>query len=148
MIVAVRHAETAGDDPRDPSLSEAGQARARALLEAVRDLGIQAVYTSEYRRTRDTGRVVAAGLNVPLVEVPITQTDIESYSRALLERADREHPGGAVLVVGHSNTAPVLVRMASGQAVDPIQETEYDRLYIVFRTGDEPSLVATRYGGD
>lgn len=145
-IVVVRHAETAGDDPRDPSLSEAGQARAGALLLALRDLGIRAVYTSQYRRTRETGRVVAEGLNVPLVEVPITQPDIGSYSRGLLERIDREHPGGAALVVGHSNTAPVLVEVASARATDPIAETEYDRLYVLIRGGDGISLLRARYG--
>lgn len=147
-IVVVRHAETAGDDPRDPSLSDAGRARAQALLRSVRHLGIRAVYTSQYRRTRDTGRVIADSLNAPLIEVPITQSDIESYSRALLERIDTEHPAGAVLVVGHSNTAPVMAEVASGRPAEPIAETDYGRLFIVFRTAGGDSLSSARYGAD
>ena len=144
VILVVRHAETAGDDPRDPSLSDEGRRRAAALLEAVRGIGIDAVYTSQYRRTRDTGAFVAAGLGIPLHEVPISG-DIAGYSRALLDRIDRDHAGGSALVIGHSNTAPVLVEVAIGSPAAPIDEAEFDRLFILIRDESGPSFVTARY---
>jgi hypothetical protein len=43
---------------------------------------------------------------------------------------------GAVLVVGHSNTLPELVRLFGGAPGADIADNEYDRLYQVTRGAD------------
>ena len=44
----------------------------------------------------------------------------------------REHKGKIVLVVGHSNTVPVMIgNMGASKKVPPIAEAEYDNLYLV-----------------
>ena len=53
---------------------------------------------------------------------------------------------GRHLVLGHSNTTPSLVEALGGDAHGPIDEFEYDRLYIVVITGDEVSTVLLRFG--
>ncbi|HPO25790.1 MAG TPA: hypothetical protein PK135_14130, partial [Arenimonas sp.] len=40
MLIVVRHAEKSTDDPKDPSLSEQGNARARKLAEVLKNCGV------------------------------------------------------------------------------------------------------------
>ena len=74
--------------------------------------------------------------------------EVEIYDHrrldALIERLRRE--GGRHLVVGHSNTTPELVAALGGDPVSPIDEMEYDRLYIVTVTDDGVSTVLLRFG--
>ena len=58
-VILVRHAEKASEPPDNPPLSEAGAARAEALVHALADARIDAVIATQYRRTQDTGREVA-----------------------------------------------------------------------------------------
>ena len=69
-IVVVRHAEKSTDDPRDPSLSAAGQQRAQDLRIALKDAGVSDVYVTQYKRTRQTAEPlgVGAGLIKALTE--------------------------------------------------------------------------------
>lgn len=56
------------------------------------------------------------------------------------------HAGEAVLVVGHSNTVPAIVAALSGHEVAPIDDDEYDRLYLVALPADGPTrLLEARY---
>ncbi|MGH7480699.1 MAG: phosphoglycerate mutase family protein, partial [Longimicrobiales bacterium] len=142
-LVIVRHAETATDGTRDPSLSEAGRARAAALASSLAHADVAAVFTTQYRRTRETGNLVAERTGARFVVVP-AQGDIASHAGALLERILAEHAGRTVLVVGHSNTVPAIVRAATGVDVEPIAEDEHGRMYIVRTDGEGGSVVAAR----
>ena len=43
-----------------------------------------------------------------------------------------EHKGKIILVVGHSNTVPVLIaNLGASKKVPPIQEDEYDNIYLI-----------------
>ena len=56
VIFLVRHAEraaTSGHVPSDTGLSPAGRKRADALARVLQDAQITAVYTTEYKRTRE-----------------------------------------------------------------------------------------------
>ena len=73
----VRHAEKVTSDeamvvadPRDPPLTEAGEARAETLADLLSNKGITAIYSSDYTRTRDTAEPLAAtlGLDVQLYD--------------------------------------------------------------------------------
>ncbi len=50
-VIVVRHAERAAVEGQDPPLSEAGEQRARALIEAVGDAGVRAIYATQFQRT-------------------------------------------------------------------------------------------------
>lgn len=118
----VRHAEKADDDPRDPSLSEAGHARARRLIEALARTPLRAAYATGYRRTQGTAAPAAAahGLQVTLYDAKQPAADFAAALR-------RDWPQGTVLVVAHSNTAPGIAAALCGCAVEPMSENEYDR---------------------
>lgn len=140
-IFVVRHAEKA--DPNDPDtpLSPAGGSRAQALKERLSGRHISAVYATEFRRTQQTAKPTAdgAGLEVSV----IGHTD---RSR-LIAQALTVPMGSAVLIVGHSNTVPDIVRELSGEAVDGINDNEYDRLYeVVIEADGSKRLVRSTYG--
>lgn len=145
LVILVRHAEPGNDDPRNPGLSEAGRRRAATLLSALRDANLAAVYTSQFRRTRETGKPLAEQLDVPLHVVEVESPDLAQYNRTLLEHIRRTYPGRTVLVIGHSNTVPAFVEQVTGRSVPPIGETEFDRLYVVTPSGDEGGAILARY---
>lgn len=140
LVVVVRHAEKA-DSSRDPALSESGLARARALGSVFASAPPTHVFVTPLRRTRET----AAGFDVEPVVVPLDQgTEFHVKQtvdavRALPERA-------TVLVVGHSNTVPAIVRSLGGAAAD-IPDCEYDRLTVIdLRAAATAATVTARYG--
>lgn len=128
----VRHAEkVTGDavmqieDPRDPPLTSAGQARAEALADRLADAGITQIWSTDTTRTRDTAAPLAErlGIAVQLYD----PFDLESFAAQL-----KTDPDVTVLVIGHSNTTPQLAEALGAEPGTPIVEaTEYDRLYVI-----------------
>jgi len=103
LFVLVRHAEKAKDDPKDPTLSEAGIARAKRLAASLADARVVAAYATQYRRTQLTAAPTSM----------LHHLDVQTYDASLpafeFARLLRDaHPTGTVLVVGHSNTIPAL----------------------------------------
>lgn len=140
-VYLVRHAERASDHPSDPTLTPAGSARAALLARMLDDVELVSVQSTDYRRTRLTAEPVARAHGLP----------VESYEprgpglEALLERL-RTTPGHH-LVVGHSNTTPAVVEALGGDPVSPIDDGEYDRLYVVVLVGSEVvSSALIRFG--
>lgn len=125
VIYLVRHAERAADHPSDPTLTPGGEARALELARVLADVPLTRIFSTDLRRTRLTAAPVARAHDL----------EVEFYDPAaggLAELAERlAATPGHHLVVGHSNTTPALVEALGGDPLSPIQEMEYDRLYIV-----------------
>jgi phosphohistidine phosphatase SixA len=119
-IYLVRHGEKAAVG-KDPELTPQGQARARNIAAILAHTGITAIFSTATTRTRQTAAPLAerTGLAVQLYD---------AGAPALLVDKVKALPG-AVLVVGHSNTLPELVRLFGGAAGSDIADDEYDRLY-------------------
>src|SRR5438874_11953206 len=64
VVVIVRHAEKAASDGKDPDLSPAGRARAEALARILKDSGITAIFTTEFKRTQETAAATATSTRV------------------------------------------------------------------------------------
>lgn len=124
--VIVRHAEKGTDDRRDPSLSEAGVARAQALARLLADAPLRAVYATGYKRTQQTGAPAAT-----MHGLAVSTYDAELPASSFTTQLQAAHEDGVVLVVGHSNTVPQIVSALSGQPVEPMPDTVFDRLYRV-----------------
>jgi broad specificity phosphatase PhoE len=139
VVYLVRHAEKT-DSGEDPELSPQGADRAAALAQLLRDAGVTAVHSTDFRRTRNTAAPVAGRLGLEIRDYHWDRMD------ALVAAIRQE--GGRHLVVGHSDTTPELVGLLGGDPGTPIDEpTEYDRLYVV--TLDPHGAVTTvllRYG--
>lgn len=140
-IFVVRHAEKA--DPSDPDtpLSAAGEARAHVLATTLKGKGVKVVFATEFKRTQQTAAPTAQGAGVEV-------TVITNAERAkMIERVNTVPMGSAVLIVGHSNTVPEIVRELSGETVDGINEDEFDNLYeVVFEADGRKRLVRSKYG--
>jgi len=131
-LIFVRHAEKAESPADNPGLSEAGQRRAaelaRQLVDAdvVSGVGVDAVYSTSYRRTVETAKPVADALDLPVLTYDAADTE------AVISTIVREYKGKIVLVVGHSNTVPELIaNMGASKDVPPIAENEFDNIYLV-----------------
>jgi broad specificity phosphatase PhoE len=129
-IVLVRHAEKALEPKDDPNVTEEGAARAKRLSDLLGKSGVTHVFASEYQRTQQTVAPlsVAAGVNVQIVAA--RQGD------ALLSALESLRRNSLAVVCGHSNTVPALLeRLTGGQAKLRIEDSEYDRLFIVTQWG-------------
>jgi len=136
VFVLVRHAEKA-DQSEDPPLTEGGHARARALAGMLRDVGIDGIYSSDFKRTRDTAAPLAAELGLEVT--PYNPNQLPDLAAALVSSP------GRYLVVGHSNTTPELAGLLGGDPGSPISEDEYDRLYVlVHRPGSDTTTLLLR----
>ena len=141
-FVIVRHAEKATDDARDPSLSEAGHARAQALARLLAGSPISAAYATQYRRTQQTAKPTADahGISLSTYDTALPAAQLAAQLRATHAN------GGTVLVVGHSNTVPGIAAALSGQKTNVMSESEFDRLYRVrMDKAGKASLVTERY---
>ena len=123
-IYIVRHAERL-DQSTDSELSTEGVGRAFKLRDLLRESGITHIFTSELRRAIDTARPLADALGVTPQRLP--GTDIE----ALASRLGSLGAGARALVVGHSNTLPLILRALKVDAPVTIADADYDNLFIV-----------------
>lgn len=143
-ILIVRHAPQVSTG-EDPELTEEGAARARSLGRLAKEANVSAIYTTQYRRTRDTGAPAAEATKAELTPVTFDKgVSLDDYSAALAKRILGDHQGETILVVGHSNTVPGLVKALTGETVPPIAHTEFDRLYVVEKTGDLPAKLTAK----
>lgn len=140
-VLLVRHAEKEASESPDPPLSEAGLRRAEALAHALSEVPLEAVYITQYRRTRETIEPTTAEHD--LTPIQRAAADVEGTASAILRAPD----GAAVLVCGHSNTVPDLIRALGVETDLTLTEEEYDDLFIV-TIDDEgrASLLRVQYG--
>ena len=129
-IIFVRHAEKDLSVPDDPPLNEAGRERVaeltRQLVDADVIAGVDAIYATPFRRTQQTAQPLADALDLPINTYDASDT--EAVLDTILER----HKGKIILVVGHSDTVPVLIaNLGASKQVPPIHENEYDNIYII-----------------
>lgn len=140
-IVVVRHAEKTALPASDPPLDAAGRARAVALREALLPLAPTAAYATRFARTQQTAAPVAEALGLA-VRTYDAAIDEVALARQLLDA----HPGGTVLVVGHSNTVPGIVSALCRCPVAPIDESRYgDRFDVTVDGSGAATLVHGRY---
>ncbi len=143
VVVVVRHAEKATDDARDPTLSEAGAARAQALAERLAAAGLDVAYVTQYRRTQLTAAPAAARAGIEITVRPVDAANAGIYDAALARDLRALPPGSTALVVGHSNTVPGIVAAISGQPAAPMPDTEYDRYTVIVLDPQGPARVFT-----
>lgn len=146
LVVVVRHAEKATDDPRDPALSAEGEARARALAAALAGSRLDAVYATQFKRTQQTAAPAAEAAGVDVTVRPIDGNNATTYAADLARDLRALPAGSVVLVVGHSNTVPGIVAALDGRPPREMPETEYDRFTTVrLRADGGADTVVTRY---
>ena len=76
-FLLVRHAEKETGD--NPSLTTAGAARAEELARVAADLGIDAIYSTRYKRTRETAGPTAKATGIEVQLDAIRTADLAAY---------------------------------------------------------------------
>jgi broad specificity phosphatase PhoE len=133
-IYVVRHAERA-DQSNDSALSTEGVGRSYKLRDMLRDAGITRIFTSPLRRTIDTAAPLAGAVHV-------TPQPIAAAAALVAASGPRDR----VLVVGHSNTVPALLRALHVDAEITLTEDDYDNLFIVIPQKEgRPVLLRLKY---
>jgi broad specificity phosphatase PhoE len=140
-VIVVRHAEKV-DDSADPALSEKGAERARALADALADRNVGAIFTTQFQRTRMTAAPLAERLGVTATVVAAAGGN---HAADVATRV-RESAAQTVLVVGHSNTVPAIIRALGAPDVGAIEDSEYDNMFVVTITPEGATVVRSRYG--
>ena len=138
-VLVVRHAEKV-DESEDPLLSAKGKVRAQALARHLKGAGIKAIYVTEYKRTGLTAAPLAAALGLKPIVVPADAT------ATLVERIRKDNLADVVLVVGHSNTLPEILKTLGHPGTVEIAGDEYDNLFVaVPRPGSPPAVLRLKY---
>lgn len=129
-VVVVRHAEKELGTIEDPPLTAAGEQRAELLGRLLGERGelgrIAAIFTSDTRRAQQTAAPLAERLGVQVRTTAADDID------GLVRNIGGEFRGENVLVVGHSNTVPDIVKALTGRdEVAPMADSDYATMYIV-----------------
>ncbi|MBK8812558.1 MAG: histidine phosphatase family protein [Acidobacteria bacterium] len=127
-VVLLRHAEkdvSATADKVNPVLTAEGKLRAERLVKVVKKYKFDAIYSSDFIRTRDTVAPLAAkrGLTVQIYD----HKDLPKMAELIMSGKIKR-----LLIVGHNSTTPALTNLLLGlERYKPLLETEYDKIFVV-----------------
>lgn len=125
--ILVRHAEKE-NTKNDPQLTKEGQERAKRLAALLDKQTIDAIYSTNFNRTRNTVQPLAdaKGLQVKFYE---SQPDIAGLK-------------GTIVICGHSNTIPALANSLLGkEQFKTFDDSDYGNILII----KDGSLTHLRY---
>jgi 2,3-bisphosphoglycerate-dependent phosphoglycerate mutase len=122
----IRHAEKDRTNPenQDPELTQAGLERAKLWQSYFDSIPLTGIYSTGYKRTLQTVIPTAAAKSLnPIIYEPLALLDDNFYKKS---------SGGHWLIVGHSNTIPILTNtLMNIDTLDDIPDTLNSRLYRV-----------------
>lgn len=141
-FIVLRHAEkeTIG---ADPNLNSDGQLRAEELKRLLANVPVSAIYSTPFNRTRQTVQPLATAKGLSIVEYA-TDKPYASLKSEILS----SHRGKTVVVVGHSNTVPDMLKELSNNSFNvTITDGQYDNLFIVSMPEKlKPTVTPLKYG--
>lgn len=120
----IRHAEKVSSEDLNPELSIKGELRAKKWAEIFSQISFDAIFSTDYIRTRSTALPTAQSKDLELILYHPGKIDFVKFIS--------ETKGKTVLVVGHSNTTPEFVNKLIGtEKYKLIEHNNYGNLYIV-----------------
>jgi broad specificity phosphatase PhoE len=124
-IVLVRHAEKADATSQDPELSAQGKERAQRLLKKISKYRPKEIYSTDFKRTKDTVQPVATKRHLQIQTYdPKNQKELAAKIMA--------SPHKRVLVSGHSNTVPGLANLlARKELFKNLDDAEYGAIWVI-----------------
>lgn len=119
----IRHGEKV-DNSKNPDLSESGHERAAVWRELFSEIKLDAIYSTDYKRTLQTVTPTAISHQLIIAKYDPKTIDIESFKK--------DNLGKKVLIVGHSNTIPNFVnQMINQNMYGDIDDSTFGNLYIL-----------------
>ena len=147
-VIIVRHGEKVeklesvdiDKDAKDPPLSVVGMAQAEKLAQMLSATKINAIYVTQYRRTAMHATPLAKRQGITPMVVPAADT------AGLIKRLASHGADETVLVVGHSNTVPLVLKGLGAVEEVKLTEDEYDNLFMVVpKPGAAPTVTRLKY---
>ena len=124
-IYLVRHSEKdlSSNNSADPSLTKCGKQRSENLSVFLKDVPLDAIYSTDYNRTKNTALPTATSRDIKVTEYDALE--LKSFSKLLVDREQN------ALVIGHSNTTGVLAGLLIGKEIGAFDLNIYNRIYQV-----------------
>lgn len=127
-VILLRHAEkdlSEEMDTANPELSAAGKLRAEKLVAVAGKYQPDAIYSTDYIRTRATVRPLARSRRM-MTQI-YDPRDLPQMRDLILSGKIKR-----LVVVGHNNTTPALANLLIGQEkYQKLAETQYDKIWII-----------------
>ncbi len=141
-FIVLRHAEKA-DNSKDTNLSADGLSRANELKKTLGPVDVNAIYSTPYNRTKQTVMPLATEK-----KITITEYQANKPYEEVVKELIAVHHGQTVVIVGHSNTVPEILKVLSNNSFNvTISENQFDNLFVVTLTdGQKPQVVTMKYG--
>jgi broad specificity phosphatase PhoE len=144
-VILVRHAEKAATPAADPELTPAGEQRALALLKALADAKVGSIITTQFARTKATAKPLADSLH--LAETVVATGAMKAHIDSVAAMVKRAKKGSTVLVVGHSNTIPMIIAALGGPKMPDLCDAEYSHLFVLeMSEAGKANLIRGNYG--
>lgn len=130
----IRHAEkdSSNSQNTNPELNQDGMGRAMHWAEILKDIPLDAIYSTDYKRTAMTASPISVKQDI----------DVEYYDPRIIdiEQFKLTNQNRSVLVVGHSNTTPDFVNMMLGEEkYTTMDDSDNGSLFIVKIINGVPS---------
>ena len=125
-VYIIRHAEKELFGA-DPALTPEGRRRALDWAEMLKNMGVEAISTSDALRTQETGGLIANVLGLQPTMVPAN--DIAG----LLDTLEFDHEEDRVLIVAHAETIPHILERLGVQEDISIAQSEFANLFILLQ---------------
>ena len=131
-IYLVRHTEKELNGEKNPNLTEQGKSRAEFWAKVLSKVDIDAVYSTDTIRTRDTAKPTASSKDKEVIIYDAREIDYSEFLKSNLNKT--------VFVVGHSNTTPGFVNALIGEdKYQDLDENNYSSFFIVDIIGGQQS---------
>tara|TARA_B100000683_G_scaffold2251_1_gene2425 strand:- start:182 stop:709 length:528 start_codon:yes stop_codon:yes gene_type:complete len=133
-IYLIRHSEKdlLSENQLDPPLTTCGIERSEYLSSFFEDTNIKKVYSTNYLRTIKTAMPTALSKKVSIQYYD--SNNLMLFSEQLLNLKQNS------LVVGHSNTTPILAGLLTGNNMNAFDENTYNRIYKVIISQNNKKL--------
>jgi broad specificity phosphatase PhoE len=148
-IFLVRHAEKVMDGSDDPSLTSDGFQRAEDLAYVLKNVPLDAIYDTPYKRTELTVKPIADLQGLEIQTIPsLKKEDLARF----VDEALIKHKGQKILIASHSNIVPALIKLIRQEdfemrTMKSLEDNAYDDLFmVVFTKRDHAQVFNLKYG--
>ncbi|TDO24423.1 SixA phosphatase family protein [Pedobacter duraquae] len=133
IILLMRHAEKASNGGSDPDLSEKGKAFATLLNTNFAELKIDAVYATDYKRTKQTV--------MPLAEKNALEIKVyDATKSADLVKRIGDSKDQVIVIAGHSNTVNLVFNeLVKSTQLAALPDDEYGKVFIIYYDKGNPA---------
>jgi phosphohistidine phosphatase SixA len=146
IVFLLRHADRTDNDDLVP----AGIARADLLGRMLAESGVTVAFRSQFRRAAKTLAPLEARLGgaLDVRTIPLLNpNDPDAYGTQVANAVRTLPADTRVVVVGHTITIGPTIEKLGGEPIDPIEEHQFDKLFVLSRATPAPAtLLKLRYG--